>query len=62
MKPLKTWQQDTTTALEILRKNRLTADYWERYYHSKSWEQDERQWRLVGVVLDGIIKELTEGD
>lgn len=62
MKPLKTWQHDTTTALRILRKNRINADFFERYYRSKSWESDEKQWRLVGIVLDGIIKELTEGD
>lgn len=60
MKPLKTWQYETTSALQILKKNRINADYFERYYRSKSWESDEKQWRLVGIVLDGIIKELTE--
>jgi hypothetical protein len=60
MKPLKTWQHETTSALEILKKNRINADYFERYYRSKSWKSDEKQWRLVGIVLDGIIKELTE--
>jgi hypothetical protein len=60
MKPLKTWQHETTSALQILKKNRINADYFERYYRSKSWESDEQQWRLVGIVLDGIIKELTE--
>ena len=58
MKPLKTWQHETTSALQILKKNRINADYFERYYRSKSWESDEKQWRLVGIVLDGIIKEL----
>jgi hypothetical protein len=60
VRPLKSWKNDTTIALQILHKNRINADYFERYYRSKSWESDEKQWRLVGIVLDGIIKELTE--
>jgi len=33
---------------------------WVRYFYSKSWEQDERQWILVRNILDGILKELGE--
>jgi hypothetical protein len=60
MKPLTTWQPDTTRALQIVQRHRDSADYWVRYFYSKSWEQDERQWILVRNILDGILKELGE--
>ena len=60
MKPLKTYQPDTQTAIQIVKRHRDTADYQVRYFHSKSWEQDERQWILVRNILDGILKELGE--
>ena len=60
MKPLKTYQPDTTRALQIVKSHRDTADYWVKYFYSKSWEESERQWITVRNILDRILKELGE--
>jgi hypothetical protein len=60
MKPLKTYQPDTQTAIQIVKRHRDTADYQVRYFYSKSWEQDERQWILVRNILNVILIELGE--
>ena len=60
MKPLKTYQPDTTRALRIVKSHRDTADYWVKYFYSKSWEESERQWITVRNILDRILEELGE--
>jgi hypothetical protein len=60
MKPLMTWQQSTDSALNLLKVKSESADYWVRYFNSKGWTEDAERWRLVKVILDGIIKELGE--
>ena len=58
MKPLKTYQPGTQTAIQIVKRHRDTADYWVRYFYSKSWEESERQWITVRNILDRILEEL----
>ena len=60
MKPLKTYQPDIHTAIQIVKRHRDTANYQVRYFHSKSREQDERQWTLVRNTLNVILVELGE--
>ena len=60
MKPLKTYQPDIQTAIQIVKRHRDTANYQVRYFHSKSWEQDEQQWTLVRNTLNVILVELGE--
>jgi hypothetical protein len=62
MKPTTDWQPDITTAIRIVQDYRNTADYWVRYYHSKTWDTDEHEWKLVRLILDRILKDLTKGD
>jgi hypothetical protein len=62
MKPLKTYQPDTQTAIQIVQNYRNTADYWVRYYYSKTWDTDEQQWKLVRLILDRILTDLNKGD
>ena len=40
--------------------HRDTADYWVKYFYSKSWEESERQWITVRNILDRILEELGE--
>jgi len=58
MKPLKTYQPDTQTAIQIVQKHRDTADYWVRYYYSKSLIESSGQWQVVCNILDRILEEL----
>jgi hypothetical protein len=60
MKPLKTYQPDMQTAIQIVKSHRDTADYWVKYFYSKSWEESERQWITVRNILDRILEELGE--
>lgn len=46
--------------LQIVKDHRNQADYWERYFYSKDWEQDAERWRLVKITLDRILEELGE--
>ena len=62
MKPLKTYQPDMQTAIQIVKNHRDTADYWVRYFYSKSWEESERQWITVRNILDRILEELEENN
>jgi len=62
MKPLKTYQPDMQTAIQIVQNYRDTADYWVRYYYSKTWDTDEQQWKLVRLILDRILTDLNKGD
>ena len=58
MKPLKTYQPDIQTAIQIVQNHRDPADDWVRYFYSKSWEESERQWITVRNILDRILEEL----
>ena len=60
MKPLKTYQPDMQTAIQIVQKHRDTADYWVRYFYSKSLEESAGQWNVVCNILDRILEELGE--
>lgn len=60
MKPLKTYQPDIQTAIQIVKKHRNTADYWVRYFYSKSLEESAGQWTVVCNILDRILEELGE--
>ena len=60
MKPLKTYQPDIQTAIQIIKKHRDTADYWVRYFYSKSLEESAGQWTVVCNILDRILEELGE--
>ena len=60
MKPLKTYQPDIQTASQIIKKHRDTADYWVRYFYSKSLEESAGQWTVVCNILDRILEELGE--
>jgi hypothetical protein len=60
MKPLKTYQPDTQTAIQIVKRYRDTADYWVKYFYSKSYENSEQQWVTVRNILDRILEELGE--
>lgn len=50
------------TAIQIVQNYRDTADYWVRYYYSKTWDTDEQQWKLVRLILDRILTDLNKGD
>ena len=58
MKPLKTYQPDIQTAIQIVQRHKDTADYWVRYYHSKSLIESSGQWQVVCNILDRILEEL----
>lgn len=60
MKPLKTYQPNMQTAIQIVQKHRNTADYWVRYFYSKSLEESAGQWNVVCNILDRILEELGE--
>jgi hypothetical protein len=60
MKPLKTYQPGTQTAIQIVKRHRDTADYWVRYYYSKSLEESAGQWNVVCNILNRILEELEE--
>jgi len=62
MKPLKTYQPNMQTAIQIVQNYRDTADYWVRYYYSKTWDTDEQQWKLVRLILDIQLDEVRIGD
>ena len=58
MKPLKTYQPDMQTATQIVQKHRDTADYWVKYFYSKSQMESAGQWQVVCNILDRILEEL----
>lgn len=60
MKPLKTYQPDMQTAIQIVEKHRDTANRWVNYFWSKSLEESAGQWQVVCNVLDRILEELKE--
>ena len=60
MKPLKTYQPDIQTAIQIVQRHKDTADYWVRYFYNKSLIESAGQWQVVYNVLERILEELGE--
>ena len=53
-------EPNTDIAIQIVKKHRDTADYWVRYFCSKSLLESAGQWQVTCNVLDRILEELKE--